>query len=186
MRRRPPPRLSPELWEIITPRTNRTPISALARLLTASAVPAPFSLELAGTAGGRRFLLRAGPRAMAQLTQQLDAAYPQAERRQVGPAGAPGQDPAAVGADEQVAVCALVLRAAPYLPLRTFRDTELGAERTPQADPILGLLGALGGLPRGWRAMSQLVLHPAPPDWSAPYQRLALEHPLAAERALGQ
>jgi hypothetical protein len=40
----------------------------------------------------------------------------------------------------------------------------------------------MGDLPAGWRAISQLVLHPAPADWSRPYLRLGLEHPLAAER----
>src|SRR5262249_54446114 len=53
-------------------------------------------------------------------------------------------------------------------------------------DPILPVLAALGDLPEGWRALSQLVLRPAPDDWSRPYLRLAVEHPLARERQRGQ
>ena len=50
---------------------------------------------------------------------------------------------------------------------------------------MLGLLGALDDLPDGWRALAQLVLRPAPADWARAYLRLAVEHPLAHERAAG-
>src|SRR5690606_20463929 len=97
----------------------------------------------------------------------------------------PDLDPARLGPDEQVAACALVLRAPAYLPLRTFHDAELDAERNAQADPVLGILGALGDLPPDWRVLAQLVLRPAPDDWCRGYLRLAIEHPLANERSAG-
>ena len=51
---------------------------------------------------------------------------------------------------------------------------------------MLGILAALGDLPPGWRGLAQLVvLGPAPTRWAAPYQRLALESPVQAERAAG-
>src|SRR5581483_9304704 len=78
---------------------------------------------------------------------------------------------------ECVAGCTFMLRAAPYLPLRTFEDRDL--KNTPQADPEVALLGALGNLPDGWRAVSQLVLRRAAHDWSDQYQRFAVERPLA-------
>ena len=43
---------------------------------------------------------------------------------------------------------------------------------------------ALGDLPPGWRAVSQLLVRPAPLDWSRDYQRLAVQHPLEHERVL--
>ena len=70
-----------------------------------------------------------------------------------------------------------------YLPLRTFRDYDVAADRAAQADPILGILGALSDLPPGWRSLCQLVLAPAPDDWCKEYLRLTVEHPLASERA---
>ena len=50
------------------------------------------------------------------------------------------------------------MREPEYLPLRILRDSELIAERAPQADPLLGVLAALGSMPPGWRAVAQLVL----------------------------
>ncbi len=79
------------------------------------------------------------------LADQLGAAYPQAELRPVdGPL-----DPALLGFAERVAACAMELRAAPYLPIRTLRDSDVDDERAAQADPVLGILRALGDLPRG-------------------------------------
>ncbi|WP_152413046.1 type IV secretory system conjugative DNA transfer family protein, partial [Nitrolancea hollandica] len=57
--------------------------------------------------------------------------------------------------------------------------------RNAQADPVLGILGAIGDLPPGWRGLAQLILRPAPDDWCQGYLRLAVEHPLAAERTGG-
>src|SRR5207248_8213030 len=51
-----------------------------------------------------------------------------------------------------------------------------------QADPVLGILSALGELPPGWRGLSQLVLLAAPEDWCRDYQRLSVQHPLEPER----
>lgn len=112
---------------------------------------------------------------MHQLVRQLRARYPQAivrplPREHDGLRLAPGE-----------AVSALELRpgAAPYLPLRTPRELTLAREG---ADPLLGLLAAFGALRPGMRAVAQLALMAARDDWSAPHQRLALEHPLEPER----
>ena len=77
----------------------------------------------------------------------------------------------------------LGLREPEYLPLRILRDSELIAERAPQADPLLGVLAALGSMPPGWRALAQLVLQPAPRDWARRHLRRSLEHALEPERA---
>ena len=48
-------------------------------------------------------------------------------------------------------------RAGDHLPLRTFEDRELdSAPVRRQADPLLGILGALADLPNGWRALAQV------------------------------
>lgn len=77
------------------------------------------------------------------------------------------------------------LRAAEYLPIRTFQDCDLDADAgAAQTDPLLGVLGTMHGLPPGWRVVSQLaLLEPAPANWARAYQRLALEDPVSAERA---
>ena len=163
-----------ELTELVTPRTNEATITPVENMLAANTAPGPFSLELAATPARRRFLVRAGcPEAARHLARQAGAAYPQAELRHTDSS----RDPALTGFGEQVVACVLELREAVYLPIRTFPDQEVDDERSAQADPVLGLLGAMGDLPRGWRALSQLVLRPAPDGWARPYLRLATGPP---------
>ncbi|MCC6178483.1 MAG: hypothetical protein IT305_24520 [Chloroflexi bacterium] len=173
-----------ELVEIVTPRTNAAIITPAENLLAAITLDEPFGLEIAATAQARRFVARAGsPQTRQHLQDQLGVAYPQADLRHLDVEQFPGLDPAWRHPDEQVSACTLDLGRPLYLPLRIFRDPEVAADRAAQADPVLGILGALGDLPAGWRALSQLVLKPAPDDWCKDYLRLAVEHPLASERA---
>lgn len=168
-----------ELLEVVLPRVNVATLTAAENLLAALSHVGGFSLELAATREARRFLVRAPDPAVAQdIAAQLGVAYPQAALRRLDGERQPDDDPARRRPEEQCAACALVLRNPPYLPLRTFKDEE--------ADPVLGLLGALGDLPVGWRRLAQLLLCPAPDDWCRPYLRLAVEHPLAAERVAAQ
>lgn len=172
------------LVEIVTPRTNTTTITPAENLFAAISLAEPFSLEIAATGATRRFLARAGSVDMRRhLENQLAVVYPQAEFRRLDVEHEPSHDPAQQGSEEQIAACALILRGPAYLPLRTFRDAEVDADRAPQADPVLGILGALAGLPDGWRGLVQLLLRPAPDDWCKGYLHLAVGHPLAAERA---
>ncbi len=172
-----------DLIEVVTPRTNSATVSPVAHLLDAIAGRDPVSLEIVGTSQGRAFLVRARAGAMRGLARQLGAAYPQAELRERDITGIPDRDPARLREGEVVASCGLLLRAPAYLPLRTFEDADVAADRAPQADPIVGILGAMGHLPEGWRAVTQIVLHSAPRNWADGYQRMALEHPLHVERA---
>jgi hypothetical protein len=176
-----------QLVEIVTPRTNAAIVAPAENLLAAISLNEPFGLEITATAQARRFVARAGSLQMRQhLEEQLGVAYPQAELRQLDVDRYPGLDPAWCQPDEQVSVCTLDLARPSYLPLRIFRDPEVAADRAAQADPVLGILGALGDLPPGWRSLSQLVLEPATDDWCKDYLRLAVEHPLASERAGGR
>jgi Helicase HerA, central domain/Type IV secretion-system coupling protein DNA-binding domain len=177
---RPPRRaLEPRLVEVITPRTNLASLTSAENLLGAVSMPEPFALEIAASRQARRFLVRVASDDMrAHVSGQLGAAYPQAGLRAV----ASDDDPARPAADEQVHSCILELRSATYLPIRTFTDAEIDPARTAQADPVLGILGALGDLEPGWRALSQLVLEPAPDTWCRDFVRLAVQHPLAPER----
>lgn len=177
--------------EIVTPRTNDAAITPLENLLAGFAPTGRFALEIAATTGRHRFLARAASADDAeQLIDQLGAAYPQADLRPFPLAGeepatddgCEEPDPAVCAAGERVVACTMVLRDPPYLPLRPFRDVDVDDERAAQADPLLVILGALGRQPAGWRALCQLVVTPAPEDWSRPYRRLALECPLASEQ----
>ncbi len=182
--RRRAPEARPELVEVVTPRTNAAIVTPAENLLAAISLREPFALEIAATDTARWFVARAESPAMRRhLEDQLAVAYPQAELRPLDTGRFPGLDPARLGPDEQLAACTLALRRPAYLPLRTFRDADVDAARDAQADPVLGILGALGDLPSGWRGLAQLVVRPAPDDWCKDYLRLAVEHPLAAERA---
>jgi hypothetical protein len=143
------------------------------------------ALEIVGDADQRRFLVRTSSASgLRRAAAQLGAAYPQAVLRPFQSATFPTGDPVQIGPDEQIAAATLRLRAGDHLPLRTFDDRELDTHGdSVQSDPLLGILGALADLPRGWRALCQLVvLAPAPHHWARAYQRLALERPLEQER----
>jgi hypothetical protein len=149
------PAEDPRAIEVVTPRTNTAALTSAENLLAALALAEPFALEMAADCSQRRFLVRAAsPHMLQQLESQLGAAYPQAELRPVEP----DLDPARCLPGEQALSCSLELRAAPYLPIRTFTDLEVDGERAAQADPVLGILSALGDLPPGWRGLGQLVL----------------------------
>ncbi len=196
------------LLEVVTPRTNDATITPMENLLASLSPTDRFALEIVATAGRRRFLVRAATDAMREhLADQLAVAYPQATLRALpvpadvgatpgsdadaGGRGPDGDDPdpARCLPGERLVACTLVLRDPPYLPLRPFPDVAVDDERSVQADPILGILGALGRLPADWRALCQLVVAPAPEGWARPYRRLALERPPAtghaAERGAG-
>jgi uncharacterized protein DUF87 len=179
-----PRRLAPptevHIVEVVTPRTNLATLTSAENLFAAIALAEPFSLEIAADRSCRQFLVRAaGTRVRQQLESQLGAAYPQAELRPLRPDAA---DPARCQPGEQVSACTLELRAAAYLPIRTFTDLDVDGERAAQADPVLGILSALGDLPSGWRGLSQLVLQSAPEDWCRDYLRFSVQHPLEHER----
>jgi hypothetical protein len=165
--------------EVVTPRTNAATLTAAENLFASLAQSEPIAVEMAADSEGRRFLVRASSdRMRQQLLSQLSAVYPQADLQQLQP----DEDPACARAGEQTAACTLVLRAPSYLPLRTFTDLDVDGERAAQADPVLGILSALGDLPPGWRGLSQLVLLAAPENWCSNYQRLSVQHPLEPER----
>jgi hypothetical protein len=178
------------LLEVVTPRTNAALVSSAEHLFGALALGPdanPVALEIGADHERRRFLVRASSVSQRQrLAGQLGAAYPQAQLRFLDLDDGVA-DIAHLDDDEQLATCTLGLRAAPYLPLRTFHDRELDADAGPaQADPVLGMLASLADLSPGWRGLAQLViLQPAPSDWAKPYRRLALESPVQAERAGG-
>src|SRR5688572_16894302 len=69
---------TPELVEIVTPRTNAAAFTPAENLFAAVSLPEPFSLEIAATRDARWFLVRTATAAMrAHLEEQLGVAYPQ-------------------------------------------------------------------------------------------------------------
>ncbi len=178
-RRSPATDTEPFVVEVVTPRTNCAALTSAENFFASMALSEPFSVEIAADSSSRRFLVRSASAQMhQQLMSQLSAAYPQAELRTIGP----HDDPAVPRAGEQSMACTLALRAPAYLPLRTFTDLDVDGERAAQADPVLGILTALGDLPVGWRGLSQLVLTPAPENWCRDFQRFSVQHPLEHER----
>ena len=136
--------------EVVSPRTNAASYTPLEHLFAALARAGAVSLEIAGDAQARRFYARlAGNGARERLEAPLGAVYPQASVRTAA------ADPARQLPGEQIASCALELQEPEYLPLRIPRDNEIVADRAPQADPLLGVLAALGGQPPGWRHLDR-------------------------------
>lgn len=165
--------------EIVAPRQTTREAVALETTMAAlaHACDRPVALEIAATETRRRFLARArDERTLSQLAQQLQARYPQARIRALPP----DDDPLQRAPGETVTALELCPGAGSYLPLRTLGIRELAQEG---ADPLLGLLGACNAIPSGQRVVAQLALAPTPSAWSAPHQRMAIEHPLEPERA---
>ncbi|MDP9352531.1 MAG: type IV secretion system DNA-binding domain-containing protein [Chloroflexota bacterium] len=174
------------LIEILTPLSNKATITPTETALKGMAAEEPFSLEIASSRRGHRFLARTRTaQAQAQLKSQLAANYPQADltTHRFDEDG----DPAEVRAGELVLTAVLELRDGEHLPLRTFTDLEIDDERNPQADPVLNILNAanIATLPGGVRLLSQLVLHPALPGWSRKHRHLAEEQPRPLETGGG-
>ena len=158
----PTPRMShtpAELLEIIPPRENTVDALAVHGLLSTFAAETSFSLEIAGDARVRRFLIRAPHETLVHLRRQIQATYDQAEFRTVPPDQDPARDD---GLARLTAEC--TLKRPIYQPLQTFRDGDF-----LEADPVRGLLGAFANLEEGERMLAQLVLFPADPDWAQPY-----------------
>ncbi len=154
------PRKATRVVEIVPPRENQIDALAVEAMLQSLGAESPFSLEIAGDANSRKFLLRAEFDTLAYLQHQLQAVYDQSTFREV----TPEQDPAR--SNGHVTFTAqLTLQRPAYLPLRSYRDGDFKT-----SDPVRGLLGAFADLGEGERALSQLVLFPAPTNWTRRYE----------------
>ena len=161
------------LFEVVSPGPHVSGVSAVANALARLALGQPFALEIVGTSQARWFTVRAGSADLLDhLQRELGVLYPQARVRQIDTTNEPLSDHALPREGEQVAACRLELREPNHLPLRTFEDHDLGGDQHPQADPVLGILGAAGRVPPGWRAVAQLLLTRAPDDWGCRHEPL--------------
>ena len=139
----------------------------------------PLALELAGTAEQRSFIIRATTQsALDHAEALLRSQYPQLEVRPLREY----EDPFCLASYEAASAVELVAARPAYLPLRTWQDEQGNGQETEGIDPLLGLLAALSKLPERTRAIAQIALEPAPPDWSRDSLRKAVEHPLEPER----
>src|SRR5258707_2278664 len=152
-----------QLLEVVTPRTNAALISPAEHLCgsltlqTRGPGGGPVALEIVADGERSRFLVRtASELQQRQLRGQVGAAYPQAALRPLEWATLPSGDPVQIGPHEQIIGYTMALRVGDHLPIRTFQDRDLDADAgAAQTDPVLGVLGAMDGLPAGWRAVSQ-------------------------------
>jgi len=149
-----------ESIELVPPRANTLDSLAIETLLGALNIESVFSLEIAGDERGRHFLIRAEKNQIEYLQAQLQSAYDQIAFREV----LPDQDPAREDSKLVRVTAQLTLRRPVYLPLRTYRDGEFR-----ESDPMRGILGAFMNFQANERALVQLVLCPAPPNWAEPY-----------------
>ena len=151
---------SSELIEVIPPRENMVDALAVATMLNTFSTGSLFSLEIAGDQHSRRFLVRGTPEGVAHIRRQLQATYDQVSFRNLvleEDPGRPSHMPTACGQ--------LTLARPAYLPVRTFENGDF-----QEADPIKGLLGVFDGLQSDERALIQIILSPAPQQWSRRYE----------------
>ena len=116
------------------------------------------ALEIAAQGNERSFRLRGEAEAVANAINHLMLAYPQCDIEDVSENDAPVS-----------AAIELRLREVMYLPLRPAvlsegRSTYDDFARA--ADPMIGLLSAMGGLRGDERCLIQFALAPMPEDWS--------------------
>ena len=161
-------RRPPVLLAVTPPRTGERTLLGVENLLQSIAVPEPFSLELAGDAGGVTLLARCQDDQV--VRSQLSAHYPQARIRQVPV----DEDPIFVHAGEQAWGVTLRSGGPEYVPLRTFRDDDL---LDPGSDPLLAVIGSLSALRPGERVLARLLLRSLGPDWSQAHQQKAFKNP---------
>lgn len=139
---------------------------AVETLLGSLATESLFSLEIAGDANGRRFLVRAPQETLVHIRRQVQAVYDQVSFRKLSLE----EDPAVRSIEAaqngvHVVMARMTLRRPVYLPLRTYRDGDF-----LEADPVRGLLGAFRDFEKGECALSQIILSPAPPHWADRFQ----------------
>jgi len=148
----------PQLVEVVPSRWDEEPAERSRAMLSGLASVGGFSLEFVATGAGLRFYIRAvSDAAMASILDQLRAAYPQAELRQVPVADRPDLDPARPGPSEAGAAVVLRLQRDSAFPIAT--DQRRG-------DGLLGVLAAASSASAGERVVSQLMVRPAPSGWA--------------------
>jgi len=146
--------------ELIPQHKNSLDALAIETLLSSLGIESTFSLEIAGDERRRHFLIRAEKNQIEYLKAQLQSAYDQITFGEIPP----DQDPARQDTESVCVTAQLTLRRPVYLPLRSYRDGEFET-----SDPLRGILGALRDFQANERALAQLVLRPASPNWAEPY-----------------
>jgi hypothetical protein len=146
--------------EIIPPRTNNVDALQAETLLGSLLGTGIFSLEFTADSQGCRFLVRAPQARIKHIQSQIQGVYEQAQFIPLPDE----QDPAQL-VGPQIAQGRMHLRRSVQLPLRTYRDGDFA-----ESDPIRSLLGAFGHIELGEKVLAQLILAPAPLNWSDRYQ----------------
>ena len=147
----------PALLAVTPPRTGERTLLGVENLLGSIAVPEPFSLELAGDAGGVTLMARCLEDQV--VRGQIAARYPQAHIQEIHPE----HDPLRLEEGEQAWGMTLRADGPEYVPLRVGRDDAL---LDPGSDPLRALMGALSNLNEGERVVARLMLRSLGPDWS--------------------
>ena len=158
------PKRPVRLLAVTPPRREERSLRGVESLLNVISIPEPFSLEIAGDAGGVTLLARC--REGSYVEQQLNANYPQARVCEVSPE----EDPLRLGDGERAWSMNLRLQGPEYLPLRTFEDDVLLEQGS---DPLIPVIGSLSGLKDGERLVSRIRLTSLGRDWSTQHQKKA-------------
>lgn len=156
-------RVAPEeltTLEVIPPRSNLVDALQVETLIGSLMRSEMFSLEITADGRGCRFLVRAPTTHIKHIQSQIQSVYEQAQFVTL----LSEHDPAYRIASN-IAQARMHLRRNVQLPLRTFRDGDFA-----ESDPMRGLLGAFGHIEPDETILAQIVLAPAPVNWSDRYQ----------------
>ena len=163
---------------LLTPgRAEENTLLGMQNMLAALPAGRIVSLEICADETGIRFHTRA-PRHVASVRHLLQSQYPQSS---VTPLIG---DDYLVKQKREIAVSRVLhVDGEPYLPIRTFTDTDL---LNPGADPLVTVLGTLGDLNHQERVVTRLLIEPLPPDWASEWINMAMGGAGSANQQLAE
>ncbi len=183
----PPPPLSPlttsstgsntTLWKVTVPAATTLDLTAAAQSLASGLSPgarrwglrpargssAPFSLELHSQRKQTTLAMRGKESTLERVFGHLLATYGQGEVEIADPS----DDPLNLAPDEAASYALLHLEGPAALPFGLPEPRAFAAGQ----DALPGVLNALAGVPAPLRAVSQVIVRPAPTRWGARYAR---------------
>lgn len=131
--------------------------------------PEALALEIAGSQNQVRFLLRGPLTGVTRVFDHLLLSYGALQHEVIDTETTGGQDPLAAQSGEAISFAELFLEQPAVIPLKTTGMAQ-------GVDPLLGVIYACGrsiaDSPIPLRVVSQLVITPAPANWSKKHQAL--------------
>ena len=163
-----PKRKLTRLLRITPGRSEEHAMIGMVNMLASVPVGQVVSLEICSDHTGIHFYTRTDS-ALSTIRHLIQGHYPQSVLDDVV-----DKDFVEIGPDEQAMSRMLTVNGPPFLPIRTFTESELA---NPGADPLVTLLGTLANLEPGERVFTRLLINRLPPNWAAEFAGMAMSGP---------